>query len=91
MTPNLATIKAAVAGCYSVDLSYRSDSNTLPRQIAMYLAREMTELSLEEIGSAFHEDLTGVRDAVVLVDELAWNDTVFASKLKELRMMMTDR
>lgn len=39
----------------------------------MYLAREMTELSLDEIGSAFREDATGVRDAVDLIDELAWN------------------
>lgn len=88
MTPALATIKAAVAERYSVDLSHRSDTNTLPRQIAMYLAREMTELSLDEIGRAFDEDATAVRQAVDLIDELAWNDTMFANTLKELRMVI---
>ena len=64
MTPTVASIKAAVAQCYGIDLSRKSDTTTLPRQIAMYLAREMTELSLDEIGSAFDEDATGVREAV---------------------------
>ena len=89
MTPTLAAIKAAVVECYSVDLWPRSDTNIRPRQIAMYLAREMTELSPDEIGSAFDEDATGVREAVDSIDGLAWNDPVFANTLKELRMMVT--
>ncbi len=86
MTPTVATIKAAVAECFCVDLSHRSETSDRPREIAMYLAREMTELSLDEIGRAFNEDATAVRQAVDLIDELAWNDTIFANTLKELRM-----
>ena len=89
MTPTVAAIKAAVTERYGIDLSRRFETATLPRRIAMYLAREMTELSLDEIGSAFDEDATGVREAVDLVDELAWNDPLFANTLKELRMMVT--
>ena len=89
MTPTVAAIKAAVTERYGIDLSRRSETATLPRRIAMYLAREMTELSLDEIGSEFDEDARGVREAVDLVDEWAWNDPLFANTLKELRMMVT--
>ena len=90
MTPTVAAIKAAVTERYSIDLSRGSETTTLPRRIAMYLAREMTGLSPDEIGSAFNGDAAAVRQAVDSIDELAWNDTVFANALKELRIMVTD-
>ena len=90
MTPTVAAIKAAVTERYGIDLSRRSETATLPRRIAMYLAREMTGLNPDEIGSAFNEEVTEVRQAVDSIDELAWNDTVFANTLKELRIMVTD-
>ena len=36
-----------------------------------------------------HRLTAAVREAVDLIDELAWNDSVFANTLKDLRMMVT--
>ena len=51
-------IQKAVAGYFDVrlaDLNGRRRTNqiVIPRQIAMYLARELTEASLKEVGGAF--------------------------------------
>ena len=51
-------IQKAVAGYFDVrlaDLNGRRRTNqiVIPRQIAMYLARELTDASLKEVGSAF--------------------------------------
>jgi chromosomal replication initiator protein len=55
---SLEKIQEAVARHYHVEISdmksrRRTDAIAFPRQIAMYLARELTKASLNEIGDAF--------------------------------------
>jgi chromosomal replication initiator protein len=60
----------------------RTQSIALPRQVAMYLMRQLTDLSLVEIGRAFGgRDHTTVMYACVKVGELVGRDTVFADKV----------
>ena len=58
MRINEITIKKAVATFYGIstdeiESSRRSRNIAFPRQIAMYLIREMTDLSLPKIGNSF--------------------------------------
>jgi chromosomal replication initiator protein len=56
-----------------------------PRQIAMYLARELTGLSLPRIGAAFDRDHTTVLHACRKVEEEIADDATLAKQVKELR------
>lgn len=78
---SIAAIKREVCKYYSISESEltgskRSRSIVYPRQIAMYLARELTDLSLPKIGDAF-----GGRD----------HTTVIHAKDKILKMMTAQR
>ncbi len=58
MAPSIVKIQEVVARNYHVEIDdlkdrSRSASKVLPRQVAMYLAKNMTGRSLEEIGRAF--------------------------------------
>ena len=52
---DLPAIKAPPSGLKSKDLLARSKvrSRVLPRQVAMFIARRLTQLSLQEIGMHF--------------------------------------
>ena len=57
-TINVENIQKKVAGFFSISVSElnmkrRNKNIVLPRQIAMYLTRQLTNLSLPEIGNAF--------------------------------------
>ncbi len=57
-TPSVAAVQQAVAGWFGIGTtellsSSRSARLAWPRQVAMYLARELTRQPLERIGSAF--------------------------------------
>ena len=56
-----------------------------PRQIAMYLARELTGLSLPRLGAAFGRDHTTVLHACRKVAEAVKGDAGLASKVSDLR------
>lgn len=63
----------------------RSQSIALPRQICMYLARNMTRHSLEEIGGHLGgRDHTTVMHAVGKITELESNNETMRSRLAEL-------
>ena len=69
-----ADIQAVVAEAFSVSVAdirsaRRSQQYVRPRQIAMYLARELTDQSLPRIGDAFCRDHTTVLYAVRRVTE----------------------
>ena len=67
----------------------RSRSLVIARQIAMYLCREMTELSLPKIGEIFGgRDHTTVMHAVKRIDELARGDKEFADDVELLMRML---
>jgi chromosomal replication initiator protein len=60
-----------------------------PRQVAMYLAKQLTARSLPEIGRKFGgRDHTTVMHAVKKIEELQANDSSFAEDVELLRRMI---
>lgn len=60
-----------------------------PRQVAMYLAKQLTSRSLPEIGRMFgNRDHTTVMHAVSRINELMERDTAFAEEVELLRRML---
>ncbi|GBR37940.1 chromosome replication initiator DnaA [Neoasaia chiangmaiensis NBRC 101099] len=60
-----------------------------PRQVAMYLAKQLTSRSLPEIGRKFgNRDHTTVMHAVARVAEIMERDTAFAEDVELLRRML---
>ncbi|MEE8393002.1 MAG: chromosomal replication initiator protein DnaA [Rhodospirillales bacterium] len=67
----------------------RARSVARPRQVAMYLAKQLTSRSLPEIGRKFGgRDHTTVMHAVRKVDELCESDASFAEDVELLRRML---
>ena len=67
----------------------RSRSVARPRQVAMYLAKQLTARSLPEIGRKFGgRDHTTVMHAVRKIDELCAGDRSFAEDVELLRRML---
>ncbi|GBR10142.1 chromosomal replication initiator protein DnaA [Acetobacter oeni] len=60
-----------------------------PRQVAMYLAKQLTSRSLPEIGRKFgNRDHTTVMHAVSRITELMERDTAFAEDVELMRRML---
>jgi chromosomal replication initiator protein len=60
-----------------------------PRQVAMYLAKQLTSRSLPEIGRKFGgRDHTTVMHAVKRIEELRTEDSSFAEDIELLRRML---
>jgi chromosomal replication initiator protein len=67
----------------------RARSIARPRQVAMYLAKQLTTRSLPEIGRKFGgRDHTTVMHAVRKVEELSAQDASFAEDIELLRRML---
>ena len=67
----------------------RARSVARPRQVAMYLAKQLTSRSLPEIGRKFGgRDHTTVMHAVRKVDELRDHDSLFNEDVELLRRML---
>lgn len=87
----LDRITQVVAGHWSAKVSdlrskKRTKSVSLPRQVIMYLGRELTNLSLEEIGDHFGgRDHTTVLYAIERVAERAEKDEAFRAVLERLK------
>lgn len=87
-------IQRQVAAHYNIRLAdmasdRRSRTVTRPRQIAMYLAKQLTPRSLPEIGRKFGgRDHTTVIHAVKVVETMRGADTVFAEDVDLLRRML---
>ena len=70
----------------------RTQSVSLPRQIAMYLLREHTENSLEDIGKIFgNRDHTTVIYAVNKIRERSQKDRMFKETLDNLSSRLMTR
>lgn len=86
-TPNL--IITEVSRFYGIEpdsirsLSRKKES-LIPRQVAMYIIRENTGLSLPEIGREFGKDHTTVMNSIRKVEEAMAKDTKFKSQIKDL-------
>ena len=67
----------------------RSRAVARPRQVAMYLSKQLTARSLPEIGRKFGgRDHTTVMHAIRKVDELSQADVSFAEDVELLRRML---
>jgi len=87
-------IQKRVAEHYNIRLTdmssaRRARSVARPRQVAMYLAKQLTQRSLPEIGRRFgNRDHTTVMHAVSRVAELMAEDASFAEDVSLLRKML---
>ena len=95
ITPDLIT--QAVSDFYGVTpadvrSSKRNREIALPRQIAMYLTRDMTDLSLPRIGDAFGgRDHTTVMHACDKIGQLSKDDQNLKNSLIELRKIVREK
>jgi chromosomal replication initiator protein len=91
---SIEEIQKRVAEHYNIRLTdmssaRRARSVARPRQVAMYLAKHLTQRSLPEIGRRFgNRDHTTVMHAVSRVAELMAGDTAFAEDVSLLRKML---
>ncbi len=87
-------IQRKVAEHYNIRLTDMSSARRAravarPRQVAMYLAKQLTSRSLPEIGRRFgNRDHTTVMHAVARVGELMERDAGFAEDIELLRRML---
>jgi chromosomal replication initiator protein len=93
--PTVERIARHVGGYYRVDprelQSARRHRDVLvPRQVGMYLARRLTDLSLEQIGDYFGgRDHATVLHACRKVEEALTNDPVLCGAVRELHAAFT--
>jgi len=87
---NINTIQKTVADFYQITLAdlkarKRNRNVILPRQVAMYLARKMTTLSLPEIGRAFGgKDHTTVLHSCKKIESSAQTDRQLKNTLDQI-------
>lgn len=90
------SIQEAVANYYGITVEdlkspKRNHEITVPRQIAMYLAREMMGLSLTKIGDAFGgRHYTTVMSSIDKVEESIKQSPSLANLLDDIRRMIKD-
>ena len=93
--PTVEQIAAKVGGHFQVapkDLqsSRRSRNILVPRQVGMYLARRLTELSLDQIGAYFGgRDHSTVLHACRKVERNLARDNVFSGTVRQLQSSLT--
>jgi chromosomal replication initiator protein len=94
---DVSAIVKRVAAAFGVDEKALLGTSRLrgvlkPRQVAMYLARELTGLSLPRIGTAFGgRDHTTVLHACRKVEDEMANDVTLAKQVSELRVMLSGK
>lgn len=94
--PSVAEIQRAVAEHFGMRLAEmtshrRARAVARPRQVAMYLARELTPLSLPQIGRHFGgRDHTTVMHAVAVIAKVAAVDPRIAEAIAEVAGIWLD-
>ncbi|WP_424245561.1 chromosomal replication initiator protein [Elusimicrobium posterum] len=86
---NANTIKKVVGKHFKIDIidfnsKRKNHSIAWPRQIAMYLATELTDMSLPEIGREFERDHSTVVHAREKIKEEVENDPFFATQINQI-------
>ena len=93
---DIPLIKNTVCACYNInvqeiDSSKRTKALTVPRQIAMYLCREMTSTSLPKIGENFGKrDHTTVMHACEKISKQIETDEALKKTINELKTSILD-
>jgi chromosomal replication initiator protein len=89
-------IQRVVAERYNVKYSdmksrKRTKQIAFPRQIAMYLSRELTAHSLSEIGAAFGgKDHTTIIHAYEKIEDLLTTDITLLAEVNSLKKRLTE-
>ena len=86
---SIETIKRVVAEKYNVELKdfsskKRNENIAFPRQVAMYLACEMTDLVLKDIGEAFAREHATVLHAKGKIGHMVQTDPYFNEALNQI-------
>lgn len=90
LRPSVERIVAQVGGHFHIDprelvMRRRLRAIVVPRQICMYLARQLTKLSLKQIGASFGgHDHTTVLHACRKVEHALANDALLSGAVKQL-------
>jgi len=89
--PTVARIQAEVARFYGIELfemlsTRRARTVTRPRQLAMFLARELTPLSLPLIGRLFKRDHSTVCHAINVIEALLFDDDLLRQDIAFLKV-----
>ena len=92
-TPTVEAIKGLVCDRYNVrpaemDSPRRARSVARPRQVAMYLAKQLTSLSLPDIGRKFGRDHSTVLHGVRKIEGLMKDDKALAEEVEALRRQL---
>lgn len=88
--PLIADIQREVAEYFRIPLremtsNRRTRDITIPRQVAMYLARQLTPKSFPDIGRRFgNRDHSTIMHAVALIERLIGTDELMAEAVMEL-------
>jgi chromosomal replication initiator protein len=91
----VAHIQAVVASFYGIKVDYmwsaqRSKDIAHPRQVAMFLSRELTPMSLPQIGRRFGKrDHTTVMYAIRITEQRAMFDRELLEDIRILRERLT--
>ncbi len=93
-TITIASIQEKAAALFGIRFADmratgRTQAVTFPRQIAMYLARQLTHASLAEVGRAFDRDHTTVLHAVDRIQTLLRDDPKFKKTIDTLTRGLT--
>ena len=92
---SILAIQEAVCAYYHIDLKdlkgkRRVKKIVLPRQIAMYLSREMTDNSLPKIGAEFGgKDHTTVIHSHEKIRQLLEHDTTVQKEINDIKNQLT--
>lgn len=89
-------IQQAVAEYYGVSVQdivgqKRKREIALPRQVAIYLTREMTEMSLPRIGDAFKRDHSTIMHSCDKIAEMAKTTSEMASTIDDLKKSIQEK
>jgi chromosomal replication initiator protein len=93
MTPSLRDVENAVCARFGLSRDQMQSPNrarmvSRPRQIAMFLAREMTGLSLPRIGRHFARDHTTILYAARKIARLTAVDAALAAEIEGCRALV---
>ena len=88
-------IKETVSQYFKIevsDLSSKNRANSIayPRQIAMYLCRNMLDCALGNIGSAFEKDHTTIMHGVKKIDEKIKTTESVKQDIENIKKMLED-
>ncbi len=96
LNPTASLIIKEVADYFSITpdrlISLNRAKDTLfPRQVAMYLVRELTDLSLPEIGKEFGRDHSTVLHSINKIEDIIKNDSVTQNTIRDLKTNIREK